>query len=258
MSTVLGDPTGAIISDMIPRRLPIGGVGAVVRTSLQMTSNTHMIAIDGPVASGKTVVGRTLAERLGYSFIDTGVMYRAVTWLALNSGTPMDEPESLGRLAVSSPIQLVDGDSAAVRIGGIEVAGELRTRYVENYVSSVSSVSSVRAAMVAHQRDLAAQQSTVMTGRDIGTVVLPDADLKIYLLASPERRAHRRWQERQEQGNDVDYEDVLAETKRRDSIDSGRENSPLRPASDAWQLDTDRLTVAEVVDSIAAKASGLP
>jgi cytidylate kinase len=222
-----------------------------------MTSNIHMIAIDGPVAAGKTVVGRTLAETLGYSFIDTGVMYRAITWLALNNGASIEEPESLGRLAVSNPVQLVNGDSSTVRIGGHEVGSELRTPRVEDHVSAVSSVSQVRAALVARQRELTIQRSIVMTGRDIGTVVLPGADLKVYLMASPERRARRRWQEQRERGDEVEFDDVLAETKRRDRIDSDRVDSPLRPANDAWLLDTDRLTVAEVVDCIVARMEGL-
>jgi cytidylate kinase len=215
------------------------------------------IAIDGPVAAGKTVVGRTLAETLGYSFIDTGVMYRAITWLALNNGASIEEPESLGRLAVSNPVQLVNGDSSTVRIGGHEVGSELRTPRVEDHVSAVSSVSQVRAALVARQRELTIQRSIVMTGRDIGTVVLPGADLKVYLMASPERRARRRWQEQRERGDEVEFDDVLAETKRRDRIDSDRVDSPLRPANDAWLLDTDRLTVAEVVDCIVARMEGL-
>jgi cytidylate kinase len=215
------------------------------------------IAIDGPVAAGKTVVGRTLAETLGYSFIDTGVMYRAITWLALNNGASIEEPESLGRLAVSNPVQLVNGDSSTVRIGGHEVGSELRTPRVEDHVSAVSSVSQVRAALVARQRELTIHRSIVMTGRDIGTVVLPGADLKVYLMASPERRARRRWQEQRERGDEVEFDDVLAETKRRDRIDSDRVDSPLRPANDAWLLDTDRLTVAEVVDCIVARMEGL-
>ena len=221
-----------------------------------MTAITS-IGIDGPVAAGKTVVGRTLAETLGYLFIDTGVMYRAITWLALNDGASIEEPESLGRLAVGNPVQLVNGDSSTVRIGGHEVGSELRTPRVEDHVSAVSSVSQVRAALVARQRELALQRSIVMTGRDIGTVVLPDADLKVYLMASPERRARRRWQEQRERGDEVEFEDVLAETKRRDRIDSEREDSPLRPANDAWRLDTDRLTVAVVVDCIVARVEGL-
>ena len=225
---------------------------------MQIMTAITSIAIDGPVASGKTVVGRTLAETLGYSFIDTGVMYRAITWLALNNGASIEEPESLGQLAVSNPVQLVNGDSSTVRIGGHEVGSdELRTPCVEDRVSAVSSVSPVRAALVARQRELASQRSIVMTGRDIGTVVLPGADLKVYLLAAPERRARRRWQERRERGEEVEFDDVLAETKRRDRIDSEREDSPLRPANDAWRLDTDRLTVADVVDCIVARVEGL-
>ena len=215
-----------------------------------MARGVSTIAIDGPVAAGKTVVGRELAGRLGFSFLDTGVMYRAITWLALTNGTAIDDPDSLGELAVANPVQLISKDSSRVRVGGNEVGQELREPNIESNVSSVSTVSPVRRAMVAQQRDLATQGEIVMTGRDIGTVVLPDADLKVYLSASPENRAHRRWKEMEERGQGTEFEMVLEETKRRDGIDSGRDDSPLRAASDAWTLDTEHLTVSQVVDRI--------
>ncbi|PKB78706.1 MAG: cytidylate kinase [SAR202 cluster bacterium Io17-Chloro-G9] len=215
-----------------------------------MAHGVSTIAIDGPVAAGKTVVGRELAGRLGFSFLDTGVMYRAITWLALANGTSIDDPDSLRELAEANPVELVSKDSSRVRVGGNEVGQELRSPAVEANVSTVSTVSPVRKAMVAQQRDLAAKGEIVMTGRDIGTVVLPDADLKVYLLASPENRAHRRWKEIEDRDDGTSYEQVLMETKRRDSIDSGRVDSPLRPASDAWTLDTEYLSVPEVVDRI--------
>ena len=218
-----------------------------------MARGVSTIAIDGPVAAGKTVVGRELAGRLRFSFLDTGVMYRAITWLALASGTSIGDPDSLGELAVANPVQLISKDSSRVRVGGNEVGQELREPCIEFNVSAVSAVSPVRRAMVAQQRDLAAQGQIVMTGRDIGTVVLPNADLKVYLLASPENRARRRWAEMEERGQNVQFGKVLEETKHRDGIDSGRDDSPLRAASDAWTLGTEHLTVAQVVDRIIAE-----
>jgi cytidylate kinase len=215
-----------------------------------MACGVSTIAIDGPVAAGKTVVGRELAGRLGFSFLDTGVMYRAITWLALTNGTSIDDPDSLGELAVANPVQMISKDSSRVRVGGNEVGQELREPQVETNVSAVSAVSPVRRAMVAQQRDLAAQGEIVITGRDIGTVVLPDADLKVYLSASPENRARRRWKEMEERGQVTEFEKVLEETRRRDGIDSGRDDSPLRAAGDAWTLDTELLTIAQVVDRI--------
>ena len=215
-----------------------------------MAHGVSTIAIDGPVAAGKTVVGRELAGRLGFSFLDTGVMYRAITWLALTNGTSIDDPDSLGELAVANPVQMISKDSSRVRVGGNEVGQELREPQVETNVSAVSAVSPVRRAMVAQQRDLAAQGEIVITGRDIGTVVLPDADLKVYLSASPENRSRRRWKEMEERGQSTEFKKVLEETRRRDGIDSGRDDSPLRAAGDAWTLDTEFLTIAQVVDRI--------
>ncbi len=216
------------------------------------------IAIDGPVAAGKTVVGRTVAERLGFWFLDTGVMYRAVTWLALSRGTPIDDEEALGALAEANTVRLVSDDGLRVAIAGREIGPELRGADVEGNVSQVSTAPPVRRALVVQQRAIAANGEIVMTGRDIGTVVLPDADLKVFLLASPERRANRRWQEMRGQGRDTDYQTVLRETIARDDIDSTRSDSPLRPAIDAWRLDTDRLTVDEVVERIIRKAGEAP
>jgi cytidylate kinase len=214
----------------------------------------RIIAIDGPVAAGKTVVGRAVAERLGFWFLDTGVMYRAVTWLALREGAPLNDEEALGALAEAHTVQLVSTDSSRVAIAGHEIGPELREPEVEGNVSQVSKASPVRRALVARQRAIAAEGEIVMTGRDIGTVVLPDAGLKVYLLASAEQRARRRWQETRDRGRETAYETVLQETRDRDAIDSSRNDSPLRPAADAWRLDTGHLTIDEVVDRIVEKA----
>ena len=222
------------------------------------------IAIDGPAASGKTVVGQQLAARLEWDFLDTGIMYRALTWLALERGLSPDDAHALGRLAADHPITLpANGASPArpVAIAGHPLGPELHQPRIANHVSPVSRHSPVRRALVRRQRQIAAQSAAarggiVMTGRDIGTVVLPDAGLKVYLTAPPEQRARRRWQETQERGQNTPLETVIQETKSRDAIDSSRADSPLRPAPDAWILDTGNLSIEQAVDAIFRRAQG--
>ena len=224
----------------------------------------HDIAIDGPAASGKTVVGRRLARRLDWWFLDTGIMYRAVTWLALERGVSPDDADALGGLAEFVQVKPVSKDGDSVEVAGRRVGPELRESRVDNSVSNVSRHPAVRRALVEQQRNYASmvvrglngsspagiESGIVMIGRDIGTVVLPDAGLKVYLTASAEQRALRRWREMQERGDDSELEAVLSEIEARDAIDSSRDDSPLRPAADAWQLDTSDLAVDEVVEAI--------
>ncbi len=220
-----------------------------------MARKISVIAIDGPVAAGKTVVGRELARTLGFGYLDTGIMYRAITWLALNHGTTLDDETSLGELARSYPLGLMGEDSNQVLVDGYTLGPELRDSTVNRNVSIVSKASPVRRELVAQQRNAAAQGKIVMIGRDIGTVVLPDADLKVYLTASPEKRAQRRWQEMQDRGEAVELLTVLRETIARDEIDSGRDDSPLKPADDAWELNTDGLDIRQVVQKIVDRTS---
>ncbi len=220
-----------------------------------MACEISVIAIDGPVAAGKTVVGRELARALGFGYLDTGIMYRAITWLALNHGTTLDDETSLGELARSYPLGLMGEDSNQVLVDGHTLGPELRDSTVNRNVSIVSKASPVRRELVAQQRNTAAQGKIVMIGRDIGTVVLPDADLKVYLTASPEKRAQRRWQEMQDRGEAVELLTVLRETIARDEIDSGRDDSPLKPADDAWELNTDGLDIRQVVQKIVDRTS---
>ncbi len=222
------------------------------------------IAIDGPAASGKSVVGRRLAERLGYWFLDTGIMYRALTWLALEEGVSPDDAEGLGSLAGSVRLRPVSMQGESVEVSGTRVGPELRESRVDNNVSNVSRHSVVREALVEQQREYASSvmgrgnglgpskdhSGIVMIGRDIGTVVLPDAGLKVYLTASASERASRRCREMQDRGQAADLEKVLAEIEARDAIDSSRDASPLRPAEDAWELDTTSLEIDEVVAAI--------
>ena len=221
----------------------------------RLAREISVIAIDGPVAAGKTVVGRELARALGFGYLDTGIMYRAITWLALNHGITVDDETSLGELARSYPLGLMGEDSNQVLVDGHTLGPELRDSTVNRNVSIVSKASLVRRELVAQQRNTAAQGKIVMIGRDIGTVVLPDADLKVYLTASPEKRAQRRWQEMQDRGEAVELLTVLRETIARDEIDSGRDDSPLKPADDAWELNTDGLDIRQVVQKIVDRTS---
>jgi cytidylate kinase len=215
------------------------------------------IAIDGPVASGKTAVGKLLASRLGYLFLDTGLMYRAITWLALKESTVLED-DPLTRLARQSRIQVKNDDRGNTRIivNDTDATDALRGRDVEQVVSVVSKVAGLREVMVEHQRDIARKGSIVMVGRDIGTVVLPDADLKVFLRASVKERAHRRHIELQEMGKATPYDAILDNLEERDRIDSQRTHAPLRPAEDAHLLDTDDIGVEEVVERIVDMADG--
>ena len=213
------------------------------------------IAIDGPVASGKSAVGSRVARRLGYRFIDTGVMYRAVTWLALERKLGLSDEAALTRMAKQAQLTLAPGppdapEAARVVIDGADVTDRLRSAEVGEAVSLVSRVAGVRRAMVDLQRQLAAAGGVVMAGRDIGTVVLPDAPLKVYLDASVEERVRRRHDELVATGREASPEEVRQELALRDAIDSGRDVSPLRPAEDAIMIHTDHLTLDQVVEKI--------
>ena len=226
------------------------------------------IAIDGPAASGKTAVGHELARRLGWWFLDTGIMYRAVTWLALERGVSPNDADGLGNLTQDVQVRPVSRDGDSVEVAGRRVGPQLRESRVDNNVSNVSRHPNVRRALVEQQRQYAdtvvsglngAQPDDsglgiVMIGRDIGTVVLPNAGLKVYLTASAQQRALRRWREMQERGQAADIQTVQSEIEARDVIDSSRDDSPLRPAEDAWLLDTSELTVDEAVKAILRQA----
>ena len=222
-----------------------------------MASKVNVITIDGPVAAGKTVVGRELAQTLGFTYLDTGIMYRAVTWLALNKGIAIGDETLLGSLAHDNPIELVEDNSEQVSVAGNILGLELREANVDQNVSIISKAGPVRTELVAQQRKIAAKSKIVMIGRDIGTVVLPDADLKIYLTASPETRAKRRWQEMQDRGETTELMTVLTQTIKRDEIDSGRANSPLKPADGAWHINTDGLNIQQLVKQIVDRTKTL-
>ncbi len=213
------------------------------------------ITIDGPAASGKSTIGERLAKRCGYFYFDTGVMYRAVTWAALQRSLDIADEAAITRLAEELHIEVTpptvdDGRQYTVLADGHDITWEIRTPAVDRGVSPVSAYPGVRDALVAQQRRIAQQGPVVMTGRDIGTVVLPDADLKIYLDASLEVRARRRHLEILARGGRSDYEQVLQGMRRRDEIDSTRAVAPLRPADDAVVVDTTNLSIEQVLEEV--------
>lgn len=213
------------------------------------------IAIDGPAASGKSSIGKKIAEALNYLFFDTGVMYRAVTWLAIERGIDIDNEDNVVWIAETAnmdvrPASVQDGRSSDVLADGVDITWEIRRPEVDANVSQVSAYPGVRQALTTQQRRIGRRGRVVMVGRDIGTIVLPDADLKIYLDASVEERARRRYLEILAHGEQVDYRTVLMSMRRRDKIDSTRDIAPLKPATDAEVIDTDKLNEREVFDRI--------
>ena len=209
------------------------------------------IAIDGPVASGKTAVGRCLAVRLGCRFLDTGIMYRAVTLAAIDRGVDLENEAVLTNLAESLDMRFSGSDCGdRLTVDGKDVTGRLRDSDVDRMVSLAARASGVRSALVRRQQSIAREGPIVMAGRDIGTVVLPDADVKIYLEASPQVRSLRRYEETKAKGDAPDYQQLERDVLRRDAMDSRRADSPLRPAADALRIDTDDLSPEQVVDAI--------
>ena len=219
------------------------------------------IAVDGPAASGKSTIGGLLAERLGYLYFDTGVMYRAVTWVAIERGIPVDDEPAVNSLAERLQIDVIrptvdDGRQYTILADGQDVTWEIRRPEVDMGVSPVSAYAGVRAALTAQQRRIAQKGKIVMVGRDIGTVVLPDADLKIYLDATLQERAGRRYRETLARGEAADFDQVLVSVQRRDEIDSGRALAPLRAARDAIVIDTTAMGIQEVLERVLALVDG--
>jgi cytidylate kinase len=223
-----------------------------------MPSNPpSVIAIDGPAASGKSTLGLRLANALGYLFFDTGIMYRAVTWLALQRGIDVRDEAAVTALAEKTQIEVApasrpDGRAGDVLVEGIDITWETRLPEVEANVSIVSAYRGVRSALSQQQRRIGQRGHIVMVGRDIGTVVLPEADLKIYLDASAEQRARRRYDEIIARGAQADYNEILSKVIERDRIDSTRDVAPLKAAEDAIVLDSDKLDADEVFERVLA------
>lgn len=223
--------------------------------SKHWNNSPKTIAIDGPAASGKSTIGQELAQRLGYLFLDTGIMYRAVTWAALEKRVAISDEKAVSEIARQinieiKPASLQDTRQCDVFVDGIDVTWLIRNAAVNDNVSQVSAYEGVRAAMTAQQKIIGAKGNIVMVGRDIGTVVLPNADLKIFLEASAEERAKRRYAEVIGRKGMETFQEILDSMKKRDEIDSKRSLAPLKPAPDAHIIITDGKNKDEVIREI--------
>ncbi len=213
------------------------------------------IALDGPAASGKSTVGSRVADALGYLFFDTGVMYRAVTWTALQRGVEISDEKAVSKIAEEVPIDVrppsqADGRACDVLVEKKDITWQTRRPEVDANVSAVAAYAGVRTALSEQQRRIGLRGQVVMVGRDIGTVVIPEAELKIYLDASAEERAKRRYEEIIGRGEEADYAEILDKVRKRDHVDSTRDLSPLRPAEDAVIIDSDSLDANQVFEKI--------
>ncbi len=220
------------------------------------------IAIDGPAAAGKSTLGKELARTLGYLYFDTGVMYRAVAYAVLAAGIPPEDEEQVSHLAGEIQIDVQppskpDGRDMDVLVDGQDVTWNIRQPRVEACVSLVAAYPIVRQALTAQQRRIGLRGHVVLVGRDIGTVVLPEADLKIYLDARTEERARRRFQERVARGEPASYPAILSDMRERDHLDSSRPVAPLKPAADAVILNSSAMSAGEVLKRAVALAKGL-
>ena len=210
-----------------------------------------IVAIDGPSGAGKSTVAKAVAKELGFSCLDTGAMYRAIAWRALQDGVALDDEPALGAFGH------VEGDPVPRRvfIGDDEVTDAIRTAEIDRAVSPVSAAPAVREALLDQQRRIGNAGDYVVEGRDIGTVVFPDAAVKVFLTASDEERAHRRVRQNVDRGiGSIDYDEVLADLRRRDEADSSRATAPLRPADDAVHIDSTSHYIEEVIDQICSLA----
>ncbi|MCU5473058.1 MULTISPECIES: (d)CMP kinase [Bacillus cereus group] len=216
------------------------------------------IAIDGPAAAGKSTVAKVVAKKLSYVYIDTGAMYRTITYAALEQKVDIENEEQLMEVVKNVKIEFLQGENTQlVFLNGQDVSEVIRTPEVTNRVSIVAKHRLVREEMVRRQQELAEKGGVVMDGRDIGTHVLPDAEVKIFMLASVEERAERRHLENMNKGFDSNLEQLKEEIAQRDKLDSEREVSPLKKADDALELDTTSLSIEEVVQKIMSIVSGV-
>ena len=218
-----------------------------------MGDKQFSVAIDGPSGAGKSTIAKAVAERFGFIYVDTGAIYRTVGLAAARAGVDPENPAAVTALLPSLNIELSHGEDGLqhMHLNGEDVSAEIRTPAISRYASRVSAIPAVRAFLMDMQRDMARRTSVIMDGRDIGTVVLPDASLKIFLTASPEARGRRRFAELKEKGQNISLEEVLRDMAERDKNDSTRAAAPLRAAEDAVLVDTSELTLAESIDAVA-------
>jgi len=216
--------------------------------------NGLVIAIDGPSGAGKSTTARLLAERLGYIYIDTGAMYRSIGWKAKREGVDPEDEQRLAELCVRTTVTIKkDNKDPKIFVDGIDVSGEIRTPDMGMMASAVSKSPAVRARLLTLQRELGEGGGVVMDGRDIGTVVFPEADMKFYLDANAEERGRRRFIELKAKGMDVDREQITQEIRERDRQDSGRKIAPLRQADDALLIDSSAMSIDEVLNRMVSE-----
>ena len=210
------------------------------------------IAIDGPSGAGKSTVARRLAVELGYTYIDTGAMYRAVAWNGIQVGVPLEDEAGTVRLTAETAIRFENSADGGQRVfvGSTDVTQAIRSPEVTRLSSPVSAIPEVRRLLVAQQQAMGAHGGVVMEGRDIGTVVFPNAEVKVFLTASEQERAHRRWLERTASGVNVTEEEILLAQRERDARDSSRADSPLKPAPDSVTINSDGMSIDQVVGHI--------
>jgi cytidylate kinase len=202
-----------------------------------------IVAVDGPAGSGKSTISKLVAKKYGLTYLDTGAMYRMAALYALDNGIDLDKQEEVSKMLENLKID-IDGDK--FYLNDRDVSHDIRTPRVTSVVSKTATIKAIREKLVDLQREIGSGKKVILDGRDIGTVVFPNADLKVFLVASPEERAARRLKEYEEKGIEADYDSVLTSIKERDYIDSNREESPLKKAEDAVEVDTSNLNIEEV------------
>ena len=207
-----------------------------------------IVTIDGPAGSGKSTIAKLIAKKYGFTYLDTGAMYRMIALYSLENNVNLEDKVAIENMLKNTKLDIVGNQFF---LNGKDVSDEIRTPRVSAVVSPVAAIREVRVKLVDLQREISLGKRTILDGRDIGTVVFPKADVKIYLVASPEERAKRRLKEYEQKGVEADYESVLASIKERDHIDSTREESPLMKAEDAHEIDSSTLSIDEVVEEIS-------